>query len=204
MNQRVILLIEEWRDIIGFEGCYQVSNFGNVRGIDRYVNCGKNGIRLQKGQNLVQSENKKGYLRVRVSKSRKEKYTLSVHRLVAEAFIPNPQKLPQVNHKDGNKKNNCVQNLEWCNNSYNQIHACKTGLNNHSTYDAGRPKKKVAQIDNVTNTVIAIFNSISNAAKETNNHSRLINKVCKGERKHTGGYKWIFATKEMKVGDTID
>ena len=70
----MILLIEEWRDIIGFEGSYQVSNFGNVRGIDRYVNCGKNGIRLQKGQILVQTENTKGYLRVRVSRSRKEKY----------------------------------------------------------------------------------------------------------------------------------
>lgn len=141
---------------------------------------------------------------MRLSRSRKEKYTLQVHRLVAKAFIPNPDNLPQVNHKDGNKKNNRVENLEWCNNSYNQIHASINGLNNHSNYSSGKPKKIVVQIDMQTNTIISIYSSLTEAAKMTGLHRSLIGKVCKEIRNHTGNYKWRFATNEMKVGDTID
>lgn len=195
---------EVWKDIEGFQGCYQVSNLGMVKGLNRYVPCGKNGgVRLQKGCILSTSENEKGYLRVRISRSRKEKYTFLVHRLVAKAFIENQNNYPQVNHIDGNKKNNNVSNLEWCNNSYNQIHAYAHGLNDQSKYDAGRPKRKVAQIDIHTKEIIFIYESISNASIETDTQSSLIRKVCKGERSKTKGYKWRYATEDMKIGDKI-
>lgn len=195
---------EVWKDIDGFQGCYQVSNLGRVKGLNRYVACGKNGgMRLQKECILLTSENRKGYLRIRISRSRKEKYTLPVHRLVAKAFIDNTNSYPQVNHIDGNKKNNIVSNLEWCDNSYNQIHAYVHGLNDQSKYEAGRPKRKVAQIDIQTGEIIFVYDSISNASTVTNTSSSLIRKVCKRERNKTKGYIWRYATEDMKIGDKI-
>lgn len=110
--------IEIWRNIIGYEGTYLISNFGNIKSLPR-----KN----TKGKVLNPSKNNRGYLRVTLSVEGKTRYD-SVHRLVAETFIPNPKKLPEVNHLDGNKLNNNVENLEWVTKGQNQIHAYKTGL----------------------------------------------------------------------------
>jgi len=134
-----------------------------------------------------------------VSKSRTDKYSLPIHRLVAKAFIPNPNNFPQVNHIDGNKKNNCVSNLEWCDNSYNQIHASALKLNDHTKYDTGR--KKVAQISD--DLIINIFDSMADAARKTNSFRELIGKCCRKERITHNGYRWVFATEDMKVGDVI-
>lgn len=98
---------EIWKDIKGYEGLYQVSSWGNVKG--------KKGI-------LKPYITEKGYLKVGLFKDGKN-HKKRVNRLVAEAFIPNPLNLPQVNHKDGNKKNNSVSNLEYCTNSENRNHA---------------------------------------------------------------------------------
>ena len=98
---------EIWRDVPGFEGLYQVSTWGNVRG--------KKGI-------LKPYKNEKGYLKVGLFKKGKD-HKKRVSRLVAMTFIPNPLNLPQVNHKDGNVENNSVTNLEWCDNQYNSDHA---------------------------------------------------------------------------------
>lgn len=106
-------MIEVWKDVPGYEG-YQVSNQGNVRSL-RYR--GKNCIHL-----LSPGTDKKGYKRVVLSKNKKQT-TFQIHRLVATAFIPNPQNLPQVNHKDKNTGNNRVDNLEWCSVKYNIDHA---------------------------------------------------------------------------------
>lgn len=107
---------EEWKDIKGYEGLYQVSNLGRVRSLSRYVK--HRTIYILKGKLLKQRTRGKGYLAVTLCKNSKLKHYY-VHRLVAEAFIPNPNNLPQVNHKDENKSNNCVDNLEWCDDKYN-------------------------------------------------------------------------------------
>lgn len=99
---------EQWKDIQGYEGLYQVSNLGRVKGIDRIS---ANGSHL-KEKILSQKHTTKGYLRVIFCKNNKVKYFL-VHRLVAEEFILNPNNLPQVNHIDENKTNNQVDNLAW-------------------------------------------------------------------------------------------
>ena len=121
MEQRV----ENWKDIKGFEGYYQISTLGRVKSLERYIQC-KNCIRYipEKIRSLG-----KCWLYPFVSLSKNGKVIVeNVHRLVAEAFIPNPDNLPQVNHKDGNKFNNCVENLEWVTCSENVIHAIKTNL----------------------------------------------------------------------------
>ena len=118
---------EDWKDITGYEGMYQVSNCGRVKSLDRIVKGGYSGSYVRKGALKKQSADEEGYLNICLYKDGKPNM-FRVHRLVAEAFIPNPENLPQVNHKDGDKLNNNVENLEWCNNSQNQKHACQFGL----------------------------------------------------------------------------
>lgn len=112
---------EEWRDIEGFDGFYQVSNMGRVRSC-----CNSHGTR-GKWKFRALSANHDGYLKVRLIKGSKD-LTKRVHTLVAEAFIPNPNDYNTVNHKDGNKTNNRVDNLEWADRSQQMIHAYKLGL----------------------------------------------------------------------------
>jgi hypothetical protein len=103
---------EIWKDVDGYEGYYQVSSFGRVRSLDRVVNNHFYGGRI-----LCLASDSDGYKVVGLHKNGSK--TVKVHRLVAQAFIPNPQNLPEVNHKDENKKNNFYNNLEWCTTKYN-------------------------------------------------------------------------------------
>lgn len=109
---------EIWKDIKGYEGLYQVSNLGKVRSMDRWVAHKGNSKVFVVGKLIKLQTKKNGYIRVDLSKNHKHKH-YAVHRLVAQAFIPNPDNLPQVNHKDEDKTNNRVDNLEWCDNHYN-------------------------------------------------------------------------------------
>lgn len=116
-----------WKEIEGFEGMYAVDESGRVKSLPRQVAGPYNSTRMLKEKELkpwVAS----GYLRVTLRKDRKETFA-AVHRLVAAAFLPNPNNLNIVNHKDGDKLNNSASNLEWCTYSENMRHAFKNGLN---------------------------------------------------------------------------
>ena len=115
-------MIEEWRDIEGFDGFYQVSNTGKVRSKGR-DHCREEGKWFLRALHT----NHDGYYKVRLVAQGKD-VTCRVHTLVANAFIPNPNNLETVNHKDGNKTNNNVDNLEWADRHYQMIHAYKHGL----------------------------------------------------------------------------
>jgi len=114
---------EIWHPCAGYETHYEVSNFGNVRSIERYANNGhNNGLRKLPSKVLTPAVGKSGYLLVTFSVDNTQS-SQNVHHLVARAFICNDSNKPQVNHKDGNKQNNCLDNLEWVTASENGLHA---------------------------------------------------------------------------------
>jgi len=112
--------LEEWRDITGYGGYYQVSSKGNVRSLDRTIIDSTGVKRKIKGKQLTPSITNIGYIQVRLLKKGHQK-SMYVHRLVSKEFIENPMHYKEVNHIDYNKENNCVENLEWCTHIYNMI-----------------------------------------------------------------------------------
>lgn len=177
-------IFEEWRDVVGYEGFYQVSNLGNVRSVDRYIEC--NGVmRFQKGKMLSPHMGTFGYKQVILCNKKTKLF--KVHRLVAEAFIPNPNNLPQVNHKDEDKTNNIVENLEWCtclyNLTYNNLHHRRNNINNKGS-------KPVCQIKD--GVVINTFPSVNEAARQLNFRCGNISSCCTGRKKSAYGYQWSY------------
>ena len=159
--------MEEWRNIKGYENLYQISNLGRVKTLPR-----KN--RKTKEKIMKLRKDKDGYLRLGLHKEGKQT-THQVHRLVAEAFLENPNNYECVNHKDENKQNNKIENLEWCTRAYNNTYGTRK-YNNMS-----RNKKKVKCI-----TTGEIFSSIKEAENAYSIHSQNICKCCKDKTKSSG------------------
>lgn len=173
------IMSEEWRPVAGYEGIYEVSNYGNVFSLERIDSAG----RRRGGFKLKQKTNKYGYKCVNLSKNGIVTST-TVHRLVAQAFIPNPDNKPEVNHKNEDKQDNRVENLEWVTSKENQ---------NHATLPQRRSKvkrKTILQIDSKTGRIIAKYNSSVDAKKQTGISAAHIRNCCSGHRKHAGGYIW--------------
>ena len=168
---------EEWRDIQGYEGKYMVSNLGRVKSLN-YRNNGKEGI-------LKGVANGNGYLEVILFKEGKGKH-YRINRLVAQAFLPNPDNLPEVNHKDENKQNNCVENLEYCSKLYNINYG--TG----SKRSAEKRSKPLFGINKVSGLILE-FPSIAEASRQTGINKGNICSCLKGNYKSTGGYVWYYA-----------
>ena len=169
---------EVWKDIPNYEGLYQVSNMGNVKSISHYTrNNANGGLRLTKGRVLAKYKMPNGYLQIQLSKNeiREKKY---VHRLVAELFLTNSDNLSDVNHIDGNKENNSVENLEWCSHKENQIHMVKNGLT----------KKAQSVICIETGKA---YSSLSEAERETTISRKSIKKSCENGKEYCG-YHWRF------------
>lgn len=159
---------EIWKPVVGYEGLYEVSNLGKVKNNKKIISSVDDG---------------NGYLRLHLSKEGKVK-SFRVHRLVAEAFIENPYGLPKVNHIDGNKKNNVVDNLEWCTQAENVEHAYSSGL---STRNVPRQVKAIDANGNVQ-----YFTSQCDASRKTGIAQQNISMCCLGKIKSAGGYIWQF------------
>lgn len=176
---------EEWRDVKGFEGKYQVSNLGRVRNI-KFLGHKRS---FKQERILTPKIDRNGYLIVHFSNGKKEDYNPSVHRLVAMAFIPNPNNFPVVNHKDENKENNRVDNLEWCTPQYNTAY----GTGQLRAHEA--KKKAILQIDKVTGEVVNEYPGAVDAAKSmtgSSQKSRAITACARGVNPTAYGYCWKY------------
>lgn len=166
---------EIWKTIKEMK-TYEISSYGRVR------------KRLLRGyRNLKPFLDKDGYPRVCLCENNIRIYR-HVHRLVAQAFIPNPGNKPTVNHKDGNKQNNNVNNLEWNTYRENSLHALRTGLRNMKNDGCS---KKVAQYDMNMN-LIKIYPSANEAKRQTGYSQGHISEVCRGEKKQHKNYIWKY------------
>ena len=171
---------EIWKDIKGFEGIYQISNQGRVRSLDRVVIFKNGASRKYKGQILSKMISKYGYERVDLRMNGKHKI-YSVHRLVAEAFIPNPEGKETVNHKDENKQNNCVDNLEWMTIKENS---------NYGTRNMRMAKSQGQKVRCIETG--KIYYSLTEAERQTGIDRHRISRVCKGLQEMTIGTHWEY------------
>ncbi len=162
---------ENWSSIAGYEGLYEVSDMGRVRSVARGGT---------KGGILSAHRSRYGYMLVSLFKNN-IRTGFSIHKLVATAFIPNPNNLPQVNHKDEDKTNNHVENLEWCTASYNMNYG-------------GRPyarSKPITQKE-INGNPIVEYKSIMDAVRQIGVNKGNIVECLKGRRKTAGGYIWTY------------
>lgn len=167
---------EIWKDIEGFEGVYQISSKGNVRSLNRYVNC-KGGVRIEIGKPIKPKLIGRGYHQVFLRNNGTHKQLL-VHRLVAQAFLPNPDNLPEVNHIDENKTNNCIENLEWCDSTYNM------------RYTINKPVIQYTK----DGYMLKVWDCAYDAYRETGIFNTSISSCCKGKVKSAGGSIWKYYT----------
>lgn len=173
---------EIWKDVIGFEGLYQISNLGRVRSLDKFQkNHGK--LQFRKGSIKSLRRTKQGYILCDLYISGKQK-SIRVHKLVAEAFIENPLNKTTVNHIDGNKENNNVLNLEWATPKEQNQHFYKYNLKNKENI-----KKAISAMNKASSQKIIclndgkIYSSIAEVARIFNVSDRWISKICKNDKK---------------------
>jgi hypothetical protein len=171
--------MEIWKDIEGYEQLYQVSNLGNVKSLSN-----KNNRR----EKILKPGSKKGYLSVILHKNRVRKNFL-VHRLVAEAFLPNPNNLQTINHKDEDKTNNRVENLEWCSPQYNCNYGTRNNRVKENLINNSKLSKQVIQFSEDDN-FIKIWESIREVERKLKIASQNICSCLKGKINIAGGYKW--------------
>lgn len=182
---------ERWKDVVGYEGLYQVSNLGNIRSLN------------WQNTNIVKEmylkKHRKGYKQIQLVKNGIKKMYL-VHRLVAQSFIPNPNNYPIVNHIDENKANNIVENLEWCTNSYN----VKAYTKNHPYTNTTMRKlrkgcrygiigdKNIVQYTKDGN-IVDIWENARTIEIKTKMSAWAISECCRNNRKSAYGYIWQYA-----------
>lgn len=188
---------EIWKPIKGFESLYEVSNLGRVKSLERKVRTTNNGtdcLKYIKERILKPKINRGGYKVVLLYNGGKRKY-ITIHRLVAMAFISNPNNYPQINHKDENKENNTVENLEWCDSKYNinygtrieRISKARKGIK-QPTHLVEKRYKKIHQYT-LNGELVKVWDSVKEAQKVYNTH---IADCARGERKTSCGYIWKY------------
>lgn len=196
---------EIWEDVVGYEGYYQVSNLARVKSLARKLKSNGNlkyvgdlasldKTYIKPEKILSQNKSKDGYLRCIFSKNGKPKMQ-SVHRLVAQAFIHNPNNMPVVNHIDEDKTNNLPSNLEWVSVAYNNVYGTRIQRVKNSEgfkRNSEKNRKPLSQYD-LNGNLIASFNSLKEAAESNNSYKKSgISNCLVGRNKTYKGYKWEY------------
>ena len=195
---------EVWKDVKDFEGYYEISNLGRLRRKTRHIT-DKNGVvKLWQGKILKYTKNPDGYPIFIMSKNAKTKYK-SGHRMVAEAFIENPNDYPVVNHKDENPANNHVGNLEWCTIEYNNAYGTRTERMKNSKGFKERHRKNRKPVFKVSlgGEILKEFKSLKEAYQSDSEYTKSgVANCCNGHLNTYKGYFWIykdgFTDKEVK------
>ena len=180
---------EEWADIEGYEGLYQISTHGRVKNV-------------AKSRLLKPCKHRTGYLTVMLYKNGAYKRVL-IHRLVASAFLPKDSSTYLVNHKDENKENNILENLEWCTREYNMNYGDLGKRLSIKRGSGARNKKPVCQID-MNGEIIQVWESIASASRNTGTARTSIYECCRGIHKTANGFKWEYEKDERINGITDD
>lgn len=184
-----------WKDIYGYEGFYAISEKGEVKSLERMVRHPKGGNKIIRERIKPQFVGSNGYFIVSLNKNGVG-CTKTVHRLLAIAFLDNPEGKREVNHKDGNKLNNSLENLEWSTASENRYHAFRMGLQKGPMSMKGRKgklcvhSKKVYQV--LANGDKIEFDSATTAEEKIGISRRGISYCAKGKQDLAGGYKWTY------------
>jgi hypothetical protein len=171
---------EIWKDIPGFENLYQVSSLGRVKSLPKHTN-----NQFSNKEIILKPVKSNNYLNVNLKGK-----IIGIHRLVAITFIPNEENKPQINHKDGNKQNNIISNLEWCTASENILHAYKTGL---KVATSNHLKKKILQYDKRGN-FIKEWESTKEIERKLKIYHSAISNCCKNKKHYNsaGGFVWKY------------
>lgn len=175
--------MEVWRDVRGYEGLYQVSSLGRVRSLDRTIHgvrCGRSWSSMRSGREMCPNTDKDGYKTIKLCKEGRVSRWL-VHRLVALAFIPNPDGKPQINHINGDKADNRVENLEWTTNSENTMHKFRVLKCRASG------SKETVCLD-----TMKVYPTATEAARECGVDISHVAACCRGRRSHAGGHHFQY------------
>lgn len=188
-------MAEIWRPVAGYENEYEVSNLGRVKSLERYVVRKDGSVRHLQERIIKQNLTKKGYLTVRLHKNGKSEEG-KVHRLVAVAFLENPENKPQIDHIDGNKKRNIVSNLRWVTNYENSHNKTTYGnLVRRAKTLCDYVKKPVNMFtgDTLVRTFLCISDACLFLGKDPNNSSANIWRAVNGKQKTAYGFRWEYA-----------
>lgn len=193
---------EEWRDIEGYEGIYQISNYGRVKAVDRLINDSYGRIWLRKGQIRSTHIDRFGYEKVILCKNNTQKHFF-IHRLVAMAFVSNPDNFPLINHIDEDKLNNRVENLEWCTPRYNSNYGSRNKKLS-AKLKLIKTGKPIAQYS-LNGILLRIYKNAEEAARQNSFWRTNISACCRGVKKTAHGYKWKFVNtgEKLEVGSQL-
>lgn len=176
---------EIWKDVATFEGLYQVSNFGNVRSVTRTITRSDGKVYVKQGKQLKSFVTNRGYEYVMLNDRNRKQHLKTVHRLVAQAFVDNPDNLAVVNHKDENKLNNAASNLEWCTHAYNNVY---NGVNQRiSSKLKGRQAHNAVRV--IDESTGIIYTSKQQCAKECKLRWNVLNDMIDGNVHEFKGHR---------------
>lgn len=176
-----------WKEVVGYEGLYEVNENGQIKRKARVWIRETDGASISISEMIMKPRVLRGYMTIGLTKD-SHQTTKPVHRIIAEAFIPNPENKAEVNHIDGDKLNNCIDNLEWTTKSENDLHAFQLGL--RKTTDGGT-SKAVARLDATSKEILEVYPSLRELDRTTSFLRKEVSLACRKSKMYKG-YYWKF------------